>query len=313
MQAETTQSKFRKKRKEDIQPSIKANEVRIKGNQGHVKRYVDYACSLLDGTKIERDSDNKDEEPKEVEEEPQKFDTIVLKATGRAINKAVTTAEVVKRRISGLHQITALETLEITDVWEPIEQGLKEVETKRRVASITITLSRADDVDKDAAGYQQPISDDASKPFSMGGMSTRPRRGGGRDNYRRQGGGGGGFNNQRGGQRNRNRGGYNNRGNNRRNNNSYNNNDRRNNNRFGGGRGRGRGRGRGGRGGQFGGGNGGGGYGGFRNDRSPQRSPRGSYGGRGRGGRGRGRGGPRGGGFGGGGYRNDRRSYNDRF
>jgi len=319
---QTTQSKFKKKRKEDIQPSIKANEVRIKGNQGHVKRYVDYACSLLDGKKIERDqpeTDNKDEDDEnaaEKEEEPQKFDTIVLKATGRAINKAVTTAEVVKRRISGLHQITSLETLEITDVWEPTEQGLKEVETKRRVASITITLSRADDVDKGAAGYQQPISDDAIKPFSMGNPN-RPRRGG----YRRGGGGGGGNNRNSGGYgggRNRNRGGggYGGpRGGGRRPSNNYNNNDRR----GGGGRFRGggggppqrRGRGRGGYGGGNGGGYGGGGYGG---NRSPQRSPRGSYGGRGRGGRGRGRGGPRGGG-GYGGYRDDRdrRGYNDRY
>merc|ERR1719379_524352 len=204
---QTTQSKYKKKKKSEIQPQIDPNEVRIKGNQGHVKRYVDYACSLLEGKRIEKrlrqeiendakdandddtndnadNNDNANAEPKAEVSEPQKFDTILLKATGRAINKAVTTAEVVKRRIPDLHQVTSLDTLEITDVWEPTEQGLKEVETKRRVASITITLSRADDVDKDAAGYQQPISDDASKPFSTGGMSTRPRRGGGRDNYR---------------------------------------------------------------------------------------------------------------------------------
>ena len=121
----TTQSKYRKKKKDEQQPTIDPNEVRIKGNQGHVKRYVDYACSLLEGKRLpgkeDRDRmENKDETVDDATKEeelppPQKFDTIVLKATGRAINKAVTTAEVVKRRISGLHQVTSLETLEITD------------------------------------------------------------------------------------------------------------------------------------------------------------------------------------------------------
>eukprot|EP01083_Nonionella_stella_P029841 82000_1 len=269
---QTTQSKYKKKKKPEQQPSIDPNEVRIKGNQGHVKRYVDYACALLDGKRVDKQAEeNKeaqdgDEAPKPVE--PKKFDTIVLKATGRAINKAVTTAEVVKRRVGGLHQITSLETLEITDVWEPLEEGLKEVETKRRVASITIKLSRDEtDIDMNAIGYQQPISADAIKPFTTQTRNRRgggPRRGGG---YRRGGGnrgargggrrGGGGYRNRRGG-------GYQDR-----------------------------------RGGGRRGGYGGGGYG------SPNRSPRGGggrYGGPPRG-RGRGRGGynrNRGGGYGGG-------------
>eukprot|EP01084_Bolivina_argentea_P275134 469130_1 len=248
----TTQSKYRKKRKDESQPSIEANEVRIKGNQGHVKRYVDYACGLLEGDQRRRQQQQRQQQQKEKEkekddadkdetnkddadskqdekEEPKIFDTIVLKATGRAINKAVTTAEVVKRRVPGLHQVTSLETLEITDVWEPLEQGLKEVETKRRVASITITLSRAEDeIDKNASGYQQPISADAIKPFSnfnnrrRGGWNRNRgyRRGGYRGGWNRNRGYGGygGYNN-RGGYRggwNRNRGygggGYNNRG-----------------------------------------------------------------------------------------------------
>lgn len=282
---QTTQSKYKKKKKPETQPSIDPNEVRIKGNQGHVKRYVDYACSLLEGKRIEKrqpeksndGDDNKEEKQDEdasKEEEPQKFDTIVLKATGRAINKAVTTAEIVKRRIVDLHQVTSLETLEITDVWEPLEQGLKEVETKRRVASITITLTREDkEENKNQPGYQQPINSDAIKPFTMQTRTPRRRggsRGGGyRGDGRRGGGyrGGGGY--RRGGGYRGGGGGYNNQ-------------------RRGGG-------------GYGGGGYRDGGYGG----RSPNRSPRGGYNRRGgRGGRGGGynrRGGNRGyGGYGGG-------------
>jgi len=209
----TTQSKYKKKKKSEVQPQIDPNEVRIKGNQGHVKRYVDYACSLLEGKRVQKLEDDEsppaeeagDAEKKNEPAEPMKFDTIVLKATGRAINKAVTTAEVVKRRIPDLHQITALDTLEITDEWEPTEQGLKTVETKRRVASITITLSRDMDAVKKhedyGTGYQQPLSSDTIKPFVMQQqrMPNRRRGGGG---YRRGGrrnnrGGGGGNNDNR--------------------------------------------------------------------------------------------------------------------
>jgi hypothetical protein len=49
---------------------------------------------------------------------------IVLKAMGRAINKTVTIAEIIKRRIANLHQNTAIGSTDITDLWEPLEEGL---------------------------------------------------------------------------------------------------------------------------------------------------------------------------------------------
>jgi hypothetical protein len=60
---------------------------------------------------------------------------------GRAINKTVTIAEIIKRRIPGLHQITQIDSTDITDVWEPLEQGLDRVITTRHVSSIQIILS----------------------------------------------------------------------------------------------------------------------------------------------------------------------------
>jgi len=212
---DTTQGKFRKQSKKDSeQPQIEENEVRIKGNLGNVKRYVDYACGLLQGIEEKEDkptgdvtdekdsgdaapvesgdsppkasdeatdaNENKTDDPKAtpVVKKTKIFKTIVLKATGRAINKAVTTAEVVKRRIVGLHQETKLETLEIVDVWEPTEEGLKTVETTRRVASITITLTLDESkiaTIKESTGYQQPIPADSIKT-----MDYIPRRGRGR-------------------------------------------------------------------------------------------------------------------------------------
>ena len=71
------------------------------------------------------------------------FDTVVLKANGKAINKAeVTTAEVVKRAIADLHQETTFETLEIVDAFK--------------------LLCKIEDV----AGYQKPIAQETG--FNLG-------------------------------------------------------------------------------------------------------------------------------------------------
>lgn len=50
-------------------------------------------------------------------------------------------AEIVKRRILGLHQDTKIGSVDITDTWEPLEEGLNRLETTRHVSVITITLS----------------------------------------------------------------------------------------------------------------------------------------------------------------------------
>merc|ERR1712098_639917 len=90
---------------------------------------------------------------------------------------------VVKRKIGGLHQINNLETLEIQDEWTPLEEGLKPVITTRRVASITIRLTRnVEDNDTNLPGYQPPLSVETSgarrqttrrspRPYSSGGYS----------------------------------------------------------------------------------------------------------------------------------------------
>ncbi|MCI27437.1 ribonuclease P protein subunit p25 [Trifolium medium] len=43
---------------------------------------------------------------------------------GQAISKTVAIAEILKKRIAPLHQDTAISSVSITDVWEPIEEGL---------------------------------------------------------------------------------------------------------------------------------------------------------------------------------------------
>ncbi|KAJ6710909.1 RIBONUCLEASE P SUBUNIT P25 [Salix koriyanagi] len=98
---------------------INENEIRITSG-GPPRNYISYGTSLL--------------QEKHVKE-------IVLKAMGQAISKTVSVAEGIKRRNPRLHQDTAISSVSITDVWEPLEEGLVPVEQTRQVSMITITLS----------------------------------------------------------------------------------------------------------------------------------------------------------------------------
>ncbi|XP_028070901.1 keratin, type II cytoskeletal 1-like [Camellia sinensis] len=90
---------------------------------------------------------------------------IALKAMGRAINKTMMIAELIKRRITSLHQNTSIGSMDITDTWEPLEEGLLPLETTHHVSVITITLSKKE-LDKSSAGYQTPISVDQVTPWN---------------------------------------------------------------------------------------------------------------------------------------------------
>lgn len=79
---------------------------------------------------------------------------------GRAINKAVTIAEILKRKMP-LHQITSLSSCEMIDVFEPLEEGLDTVTSRRYVSCMKITLSKGADavpmIDTTDIGYQPPL------------------------------------------------------------------------------------------------------------------------------------------------------------
>lgn len=87
--------------------------------------------------------------------------TIVLKAMGRAINKAVTIAEILKRK-TPLHQWNALSSVEMIDIYEPVEEGLDLVHSRRYISCMTITLSVSlltdpTSMDIHHIGYQPPL------------------------------------------------------------------------------------------------------------------------------------------------------------
>ncbi|KAL5216011.1 hypothetical protein ABZP36_007412 [Zizania latifolia] len=121
--------------------AIGANEIRVTA-QGRTRNYITYALALL---------------------EDNATDEIVIKAMGRAINKTVAIVELLKRRIVGLHQNSSIESIDITDTWEPLEEGLNILETTRHVSLITITLSKKE-LDTSSPGYQPPIPADQVRP-----------------------------------------------------------------------------------------------------------------------------------------------------
>ncbi|KAI3879829.1 hypothetical protein MKX03_000448, partial [Papaver bracteatum] len=84
---------------------------------------------------------------------------------GRAMNKTIMIVELIKRRIAGLHQITSIGSTDITDMWEPIEEGLLPLDTTRHLSMITITLSKKD-LDASSIGYQSPLPADQVKPWT---------------------------------------------------------------------------------------------------------------------------------------------------
>lgn len=94
--------KYRKvmKPKEDVQKADE--EIRVTA-AGSVSAYVSRAATVFNELK-----------------KPY----VIVQATGNALTKAVTAAEVIKRRFKGLHQITELKTVEITDEYEPMEEGI---------------------------------------------------------------------------------------------------------------------------------------------------------------------------------------------
>ncbi|TYJ08264.1 hypothetical protein E1A91_A11G062500v1 [Gossypium mustelinum] len=119
------------------------NEIRIT-TQGRIRNYITYATTLL----LEKGSNE-----------------IVLKAMGRAINKTVMIAELIKRRVADLHQITSIGSTDITDMWEPLEEGLLPLEITRHVSMITVTLSKKE-LDMSSTGYQPPLQADQVKPLN---------------------------------------------------------------------------------------------------------------------------------------------------
>ena len=82
---------------------------------------------------------------------------VTIKAADRLIDRALWVAEVVKRRVPGLHQVIEINEREVVDVFEPKEEGLVRVEKKRYLTIIEVTLTKEPTAEqKKLPGYQTP-------------------------------------------------------------------------------------------------------------------------------------------------------------
>ncbi|XP_039540256.1 ribonuclease P protein subunit p25b [Pimephales promelas] len=80
---------------------------------------------------------------------------VVFSGSGRAVTKTITCAEITKRKIAGLHQITKLQYRGLREIWESQDGGDSEMTIHRTLPSIRILLSK-DPLDPLEPGYQPP-------------------------------------------------------------------------------------------------------------------------------------------------------------
>ncbi|KAF6731038.1 Ribonuclease P protein subunit p25-like protein [Oryzias melastigma] len=80
---------------------------------------------------------------------------VVFTGSGRAVTKTITCAEIMKRKVGRLHQLTKLRYKVVKEVWESAEGGTSEMTLHRTVPSISILLSK-DPLDPQEPGYQPP-------------------------------------------------------------------------------------------------------------------------------------------------------------
>jgi len=124
-------------RPEEVLP---ANEIRVKRDP-RVGKYLKRANDILTG-KVENAGN-----------------TIVLKGVQQAMENVVKLAELIKHRFTGLYQFNSVETIEIRDEYEPLEEGLDHLVFKRYSTLLTIVLTRNEPEDRNHIGYQDPVPD----------------------------------------------------------------------------------------------------------------------------------------------------------
>ncbi|KAJ7985954.1 hypothetical protein DPEC_G00345820 [Dallia pectoralis] len=80
---------------------------------------------------------------------------VIFSGSGRAVTKTITCAEIMKRKVGRLHQLTKLRYKGVKEVWESQEGGASEMTVHRTIPSISILLSK-DPLDPREPGYQPP-------------------------------------------------------------------------------------------------------------------------------------------------------------
>lgn len=82
---------------------------------------------------------------------------IAWNGSGSSVNKTITCAEIMKRKLKNLHQITKIRFKRIEEHWIPKVEGLEPLKVNRDIPAISILLSK-DPLDTSEPGYQPPGS-----------------------------------------------------------------------------------------------------------------------------------------------------------
>jgi len=100
------------------------------------------------------------------------FDKVILKAAGRAIARLVPLVELIKRRITGLHQDSKISSVMVTD------KARNGEDVERRIVMLEVVLSKKE-LDKTSSGYQEPIAESEVEAYQevLEGKEEAPVRG----------------------------------------------------------------------------------------------------------------------------------------
>ena len=112
---------------------------------------------------------------------------VTVKAAEKLMDKALWVAEVVRRKVEGLHMIVNVSEKKIVDVWEPREEGLVTVHQERFLTILEVTLTKTPTPEeKKHPGYHAPLDIKADfltkESWERGEKERQERRNrGGRD------------------------------------------------------------------------------------------------------------------------------------
>ncbi|TRY55831.1 hypothetical protein DNTS_035037 [Danionella cerebrum] len=80
---------------------------------------------------------------------------VLFSGTGRAMTKTITCAEIMKRKVRGLHQVSKIQYRTVTELWENQDNGALQITIHKTLPCICILLSR-EPLDPLEPGYQAP-------------------------------------------------------------------------------------------------------------------------------------------------------------
>ncbi|XP_072529496.1 ribonuclease P protein subunit p25a [Salminus brasiliensis] len=100
---------------------------------------------------------------------------VMFTGIGRAITKTITCAEIMKRNVQGLHQVSKLQYRTVREVWQSQEDEGVQMTVLKNVPAIYIFLSK-EPLDPLELGYQSPAETSSSSEENTCGDATESSR-----------------------------------------------------------------------------------------------------------------------------------------